>query len=122
MLSTISVFFARHPLGGGRDGCRLPDRYAKSVVGVARGIRRPNKIAHDQRSNNKAKASDTISTRAMRPLFLRWPGALPKAMDSLHQKLALHISQDTERLLGEPLVSIFCFCKDRASTIKRCID
>jgi len=43
-------------------------------------------------------------------------------MDSLHQKLSLHTSKDTDRLLGEPLVSIFCFCKDRASTIKRCID
>jgi glycosyltransferase involved in cell wall biosynthesis len=29
---------------------------------------------------------------------------------------------DTHRLQGQPLVSIFCFCKNRVESIKRCID
>jgi len=43
-------------------------------------------------------------------------------MDSLHKKWMGRVSTDTERILGTPLVSIICFVKDRASTIKRCID
>lgn len=43
-------------------------------------------------------------------------------MDSLHKKWIGGVSSDTERILGTPLVSIFCFVKNRASTIKRCID
>lgn len=43
-------------------------------------------------------------------------------MDSLHKKWMGRVSTDTERILGTPLVSIFCFVKDRASTIRRCID
>jgi glycosyltransferase involved in cell wall biosynthesis len=43
-------------------------------------------------------------------------------MDSLHKKWMGGVSIDTERILGTPLVSIFCFVKNRASTIKRCID
>ena len=43
-------------------------------------------------------------------------------MESLHQRWLARLGSDTPRILGEPLVSIICFCKDRASTIRRCID
>src|SRR5258706_8428715 len=43
-------------------------------------------------------------------------------MDSLHQKWFARTSSDTARIMGEPLVSIICFCKDRSTTIRRCID
>ncbi len=43
-------------------------------------------------------------------------------MESLHQRWLARTSSDTPRILGEPLVSIICFCKDRASTIRRCIE
>jgi len=43
-------------------------------------------------------------------------------MDSLHQKWLARTSSDTSRILGEPLVSIICFCKDRSTTIRRCVD
>jgi glycosyltransferase involved in cell wall biosynthesis len=31
-------------------------------------------------------------------------------------------SNDTDRIVGTPLVSIICFCRNRAQTIRRCID
>jgi glycosyltransferase involved in cell wall biosynthesis len=43
-------------------------------------------------------------------------------MDSLHQRWLARTSNDTSRILGEPLVSIICFCKDRAATIRRCVN
>src|SRR5260221_14289350 len=43
-------------------------------------------------------------------------------MDSLHQKWLARTSSDTSQILGEPLVSIICFCKDRSPTIRRCVD
>lgn len=43
-------------------------------------------------------------------------------MDSLHKKWVGRVSTDTERILGTPLISIICFVKDRASTIRRCVD
>src|SRR6185503_16312449 len=46
----------------------------------------------------------------------------PPGMDFSHQKWLARVSSDTARILDEPLVSIICFCKDRAATIRRCID
>jgi len=43
-------------------------------------------------------------------------------MDSLHQRWLARASGDTPRILGEPLVSIICFCKNRAATIPRCVE
>jgi len=43
-------------------------------------------------------------------------------MESLHQRWLARASSDTSRILGEPLVSIICFCKDRAATIRRCVE
>jgi len=43
-------------------------------------------------------------------------------MESLHQRWLSRASSDTARILGEPLVSIICFCKDRAATIRRCVE
>jgi glycosyltransferase involved in cell wall biosynthesis len=43
-------------------------------------------------------------------------------MDSLHQRWLARASSDTSRILGEPLVSIICFCKNRAPMIRRCIE
>jgi len=43
-------------------------------------------------------------------------------MESLHQRWLARASSDTTRILGEPLVSIICFCKDRAPTIRRCVE
>jgi protein O-GlcNAc transferase len=43
-------------------------------------------------------------------------------MESLHQRWLARTSSDTPNILGEPLVSIICFCKDRAATIRRCIE
>jgi glycosyltransferase involved in cell wall biosynthesis len=42
-------------------------------------------------------------------------------MRSLDHNLLLKALPETKRL-EDPLVSIFCFCKDRASTIRRCIE
>ncbi len=42
-------------------------------------------------------------------------------METLHQRWLERSSSDTERIKVQPLVSIICFCKDRASTIRRCI-
>src|SRR5258707_11832339 len=43
-------------------------------------------------------------------------------MESLHQRWLARASSDTARIMGEPLVSIICFCKNRAPTIRRCIE
>jgi glycosyltransferase involved in cell wall biosynthesis len=45
-----------------------------------------------------------------------------RPMELVHQKWMEGSSSDTERILREPLVSVICFCKNHASTIKRCID
>ena len=44
------------------------------------------------------------------------------SMDSLNQKWLERSDSEMSRLQGEPLVSIFCFCKNRSTTIKRCVD
>src|SRR5574339_194257 len=43
-------------------------------------------------------------------------------MELVHQKWMERASSDTERIVGTPLVSIICFCRNRAQTIRRCID
>jgi len=43
-------------------------------------------------------------------------------MESLHQRWLARKSSDTPRILGEPLVSIICFSKNRAATVRRCIE
>jgi predicted O-linked N-acetylglucosamine transferase (SPINDLY family)/glycosyltransferase involved in cell wall biosynthesis len=45
-----------------------------------------------------------------------------EGMELIHQKWLERASSDTERILGNPLVSIICFCRNRADTIRRCID
>src|SRR5258706_1590184 len=43
-------------------------------------------------------------------------------MEFLQDKWLARASTDTARLRDRPLVSIICFCKDRASVIRRCVD
>jgi len=43
-------------------------------------------------------------------------------MELVHQKWMERASNDTDRIVGTPLVSIICFCRNRAQTIRRCID
>jgi glycosyltransferase involved in cell wall biosynthesis len=43
-------------------------------------------------------------------------------MELVHHKWMERSSSDTQRIVGQPLVSIICFCRNRADTIRRCID